>query len=102
MSFPPPQSGRDVEELGAGDAEQEDRRTAREVGDVLDEVDEHRLRPLQVVHDDDLRALERPLLEEPAERDACLLPVSTRRRSPGRPRSATSISTSGQYVMPSP
>ena len=38
-----------VEQLGARDAEQEDRRVAREVGDVLDEVDEHRLGPLQVV-----------------------------------------------------
>ncbi len=43
--------GSDVEELGARDAEQEDRRIAREVGDVLDEVDEDRLGPLQIVDD---------------------------------------------------
>ena len=102
MSFPPPQSGRDVEELRAGDAEEEDRRVAREVGDVLDEVDEHGLRPLQVVDDDDLRALGGPLLEQPAERDAVSpageVPITDRARR----RSAISISTSGQYVMPSP
>ena len=54
-----------VEQLGARDAEQEDRRIAREVGDVLDEVDEDRLGPLQVVDNHDLRALRRPRLEQP-------------------------------------
>ena len=67
MSFPPPQSGSHIEQLGARDAEQEDRRVAREVGDVLDEVDEHRLGPLQVVDDDDLRTLGRARLEQAAE-----------------------------------
>ena len=38
-----------VEQLRACDAEEEDRRVARQVRDVLDEVDEDRLRPLQVV-----------------------------------------------------
>ena len=69
MSLPPPQPGRDVEQLGARDAEEEDRRVAREVGDVLDEVDEDGLGPLQVVDDDDLRALGRTRLEQPAERE---------------------------------
>ena len=40
-----------VEELGTRDAEEEDRRVAGEVCDVLDEVDEDGLRPLQVVDD---------------------------------------------------
>ena len=62
-------AGPHVEELGARDAEEEDRRVAREVGDVLDEVDEDRLRPLEVVDDDDLRPLGRPCLEQPAERE---------------------------------
>ena len=56
-----------VEELRARDAEEEDRRVAREVGDVLDEVDEDRLRPLQVVDHDDLRPLGCARLEQPAE-----------------------------------
>ena len=60
-------AGPRVEQLGARDAEQEDRRVAREIGDVLDEIDEHRLGPLQVVDHDDLRALGRPRLEQPAE-----------------------------------
>ena len=67
FSLPPPQPGRSVEELGARDAEQEDRRVAREVGDVLDEVDEDRLGPLQVVDHDDLRPLGRARLEQPPE-----------------------------------
>ena len=61
--------GSRVEELGPRDAEEEDRRVARQVGDVLDEIDEHRLRPLQVVDDDDLRPLGRARLEQPAERE---------------------------------
>ncbi len=59
--------GSNVEELGARDAEQEDRRVAGEVGDVLDEVDEDRLRPLQVVDDHDLRPLGGPRLEQAPE-----------------------------------
>ncbi len=56
-----------VEQFGARDAEQEDRRVTRHVGNVLDEVDEDWLGPLQVVDDDDLRPLGRPRLEEPPE-----------------------------------
>ena len=69
FSLPPPQPGRDVEQLRARDAEQEDRRVAREVGDVLDEVDEDGLGPLQVVDDDDLRPLHSPGFEQPPERE---------------------------------
>ena len=69
FSLPPPQSGLHVEQLGARDAEEEDRRVAREIGDVLDEVDEDGLGPLQVVDDDDLRALGRARLEQPSERE---------------------------------
>ena len=56
-----------VEQLGTRDAEQEDRRIAREVGDVLHEIDEDRLGPLQVVDDDDLRASGGTCLEQPPE-----------------------------------
>ena len=67
LSFPPPQPGRDVEQLRPRDAEEEDRRVAGEVGDVLDEIDEDGLRPLQVVDDDDLRSLGGAGFEQPAE-----------------------------------
>ena len=47
-----------IEQLGAGDRQQQDRRVARPIGDVLDEVQHRRLGPLQVVdhHDERLRA----------------------------------------------
>src|SRR5262249_36068883 len=45
--------GSNVEKLGARDAEQEDRSIAREVGDMLDEVDEDGFRPLEIVDHDD-------------------------------------------------
>jgi len=61
-----------IEKLGARDAEQEDRRVARVVGDVLDEVDEHRLGPLQVVDHDDLWALRGMGFEQPTKRELCL------------------------------
>ena len=65
FSLPPPQPGLIVEQLGPCDAEQEDRRVARHVRDVLDEIDEHRLGPLQVVDHDDLRPFGRARLEQP-------------------------------------
>ena len=61
--------GSDVEELGACDAEQEDRCVTREVCDVLDEVDEDRLRPLQIVDDHDLRSVGGPRFQQPPERE---------------------------------
>ena len=56
--------GMDVEQLGSRHAEQEDRSVARVVREVVDEVDEGRLRPLEVVEDDDERARLRERLEE--------------------------------------
>ncbi len=64
--------GSRVEKLGARDAEEKDRGVSREVGDVLDKVDEHRLGPLQVVDDHDLRPIRSPRLEQPAKGDARL------------------------------
>ena len=61
-----------VEKLGPRDAEEEDRRVAREVGDVLDEVDELGLGPLQVVDHGDLRPIDCALLEQLPERDSRL------------------------------
>ena len=67
FSLPAAPARSHVEQLGARDAEEEDRRVAREVGDVLDEVDEDGLGPLQVVDDDDLRSLRGAGLEQPPE-----------------------------------
>jgi hypothetical protein len=52
FSFPPPQTagGRAARPRHA---EQQDRRLATEVGDVLDQVEEVRLAPVDVVEDDD-------------------------------------------------
>ena len=44
-----------IQQLGARDAQKEDRRIAREVRQMLDEVDENGLGPLQIVDHDDLR-----------------------------------------------
>ena len=55
-----------VEELGAGHADDEQRRVADPVDDVLDQVEQRRLRPVDVVEDDDERLLARQLLEQPA------------------------------------
>ena len=92
----------DVEQLGTRDAEQEDGRVAREVGDVLDEVDEHRLGPLQVVDHDDLRSLGGAGFEQPAKRELRLGQATCRSTESGSTPIATRISTSGQYVIPSP
>ena len=40
-----------LEELGAGEAENEDRRRRAERDEVLEQVDEHRLRPVDVLDD---------------------------------------------------
>ena len=58
-----------LEQLGAGDAEQEDRRVARPVGDVLDQVEEDGLGPLDVVQHEDLRPLCGAGLDQLAERE---------------------------------
>ena len=52
-----------IEELRARETEQHQRRAAREVGDVIDQVEEHRLAPLHVIEDDDQRAVAGELLE---------------------------------------
>ena len=101
FSFPAAPGRPQLQQLGPGDAEQEDRRVAREVGDVLDEVEERRLGPLEVVDDDDLRPLGGARLEEPAEGERVSggdVPTTESGSTP----IAARISTSGQYVMPSP
>ena len=88
-------AGPELEQLGTGDAEQEDRRVARPVGDVLDQVEEDGLGPLEVVEDDDLRPLRRARLDQPAEGE---LRVGGRAADhvAGSAPIASRISTSGQ------
>ena len=71
-----------IEQLGARDAQKEDRRVAREVGHMLDEVDEDGLGPLQVVDHDDLRPLGCAGFEEAPKRELRL----GRRRADDRVR----------------
>jgi hypothetical protein len=57
-------TGLDVEELGSRDAQKQDRRGARPVDDVLDEVEHRLLRPVEVVDHEHERPLAGALLEE--------------------------------------
>jgi hypothetical protein len=56
-----------VEKLRARQADEQNRRVTREVGDVLDEIEQTRLCPVQVVEDEHERALVRESLEEAAD-----------------------------------
>ena len=60
-------------QLRPGEAEEQDRRAGREQGDVLDQVEERLLSPLNVVEDADERFSLRLLLEQLAERPGDLL-----------------------------
>ena len=65
--------GPHVEEVGARRAEDEDRRVARRGGDVLDEVEQRRVGPVDVVDDEHERPRGGERLEEPAERPGGLV-----------------------------
>ena len=58
--------GSDVLELRARDGDEEDR-TATEVEQVIEEVHEHQLGPLKVIHDEHERAFGRKQFQEPAD-----------------------------------
>ena len=91
FSLPPPQPGPLVEQLRPCDAEDEDRCAAREVGDVVDEVEERLLAPLDVVEEDDERPLSGNLLELRTHRPEELVRRSCLPRRLGRasrPRAA--------------
>ena len=62
-----------VEEVGAREAEEQDRGAAREAEDVLEQVEHRRLGPVDVVHHDDERSRDGERLEEPPERPRRLL-----------------------------
>ena len=65
--------GAALAELRPRDAEQQDRCARGEERDVLDQVEERLLAPLDVVEDDDQRPLRRSLLQRLAERPGDLL-----------------------------
>ena len=52
---PPPQLGPDVEQLGAGEAENHQRRVLDALGQVLDQLQQRLLRPVDVLEDEDQR-----------------------------------------------
>ena len=62
-----------VQELGAGEAEQQDRGAAREGHQVLEQVEQRRLGPVDVLDDRDQGALARDALEQPADGPGRLL-----------------------------
>ena len=62
-----------VEEVRTREAEEQDRRATREAEDVLEQVEQRGLRPVDVVHRDDERSRDGERLEEPAERPGGLL-----------------------------
>ena len=117
-------AGPPVEQLRPRHAEQQDRRIAAQVGDVLDQIEERLLAPVDVVEHDDERPSHSDRLEQLAERPGDLLdrrheravtehsvngtgadessPRSARRCSGFAPSNCFSTSTTGQYVIPSP
>ncbi len=68
---------------------------------MLDEVDEDGLGPLQVVDDDDLRPLGRRASSS-RRKASCVSGGDVPMTESGSTPIAIRISTSGQYVMPSP
>ena len=60
-------AGVTVEQLGPRNAEEQDRRVARLVREIVDELEEGGLRPLQVVEDDDEWPAPSESLEELAD-----------------------------------
>ena len=67
LRLPAPQPGRVSKQLRSRDADEQDREIAREVGDVLDQVEERRLGPVEVVDHDDERPCSRERLEQPPD-----------------------------------
>jgi hypothetical protein len=71
--------GASIQKLGARHAQEQNRRVPRQIGDVLDKLEEDRLAPLDVVEQADQRRLRRSALEELAKRPRDLV----RRRGRG-------------------
>ena len=102
IQLPARPPGSDIEQLGPGDAEQEDGSAARPVAYVLDEIEQRRLRPVQVVEDEHERARSSANRSSNARVASCVSAGDEPIASPGSTPSCKSTSTSGQYVMPSP
>ena len=70
-SRPPPQPGPDVEQLGPGEAEDHQRRVAHPLGEVLDQLEQRLLGPVDVLEDEHERLrvgeLGRPLARGPGD-----------------------------------
>ena len=77
-----------LDELVAGRADEEERRVLGRVHDVLDEVEEGRLRPVDVLEEDDERPWSRERLEQPAGAPGELLARELRRHEADRRRDA--------------
>ena len=86
LSLPPPQPGRSVEQLGPREADEQDRGVARPVGEVLDEIEERRLAPVDVVEDDHERLPRAKRLEQRPNGDEALLRAAARLGEPDRLR----------------
>ncbi len=76
----PGPGGSCVAEVRSREAEEEHRRISRPVGDVLDQIEQRRLRPVDVFEDEGQRMLARPLLQPLSHRPRDVL------RPPGRER----------------
>ena len=83
-----------LEELGPRHAEEQERRVAAEVGDVLDQVEERRLAPVDVIEDDDERPLGRGLLERLPDRPRDLVRRRRRSRAPSSDSIAAAAASS--------
>ena len=86
FSLPPPQVGRALEEVGTGRAEQQEGRIAAPVSYVLDEVEECRLSPVDVLDHDHEWALSGDVFEQLADRPEDLLLGGCFQRQPDRAR----------------
>ncbi len=73
VELPARPAGPAFEQFRPGEAEQQDRRVSRPVRNMLDEIEERRLAPVQVVEDDDQRPLAGRLLEQFPHGDADLV-----------------------------
>ena len=78
--------GARLEELGPSRADDQDRRLVDRLQEVVDELEERRLRPVDVLDDEDDGPVGREVLEEPAHRPEQLLDRERLVRQPDRRR----------------
>ena len=69
-------AGPPVEELGTGDADDEDRRAPHALGEVLDEIQKGGLGPVHILEEDDERPLPRQCFEQASGRPEDLLTIA--------------------------